>query len=341
MKGIPSGVGPTTAPDGQTPKPAATDTPTLNEAPVKPLWVTLGQIDSTGTKFPLLVTLTNRGAAIERIELSKYFDIDDNTGYLGQFSPEDADGGCLLQVVGAGTPAERAGLRSGDILTGINGFAVKSTADLRAQLSRSKPGHTWKLEAKRAGATVTGEAKLARYPLSVIRPEPNYLNNRLVGPPSLLLTMHQIDDRVLAAGKTELEGVSLLNGYWAVWDDAKNAPLELTPAATPRTDVTFRAKLPTTGIEVFKRYRLVPKASGDYPYDIAFSIEIRNAGDAPRKVAYRLDGPNGLPTEGWWYVSKSTGEGLRDLVDGWNNPDGTQRSHGITGGAHTGDPDSR
>ncbi len=37
----------------------------------------------------------------------------------------------------------------------------------------------------------------------------------------------------------------------------------------------------------------------------------------PHKVAYRLDGPNGLPTEGKWYatrVTRSGGSGLRDFI---------------------------
>ena len=64
------------------------------------------------------------------------------------------------------------------------------------------------------------------------------------------------------------------------------------------------------GLEITKTYRLakVPKDAlkdGNFPaYHLEFEIEIRNIGGQAHKVAYRLDGPNGLPTEGKWYAYK-------------------------------------
>ena len=48
-------------------------------------------------------------------------------------------------------------------------------------------------------------------------------------------------------------------------------------------------------------------------------MKIVSQSDKERTVAYRLDGPNGLPTEGYWYANKvgrnwKGGTGLRDLV---------------------------
>ena len=48
-------------------------------------------------------------------------------------------------------------------------------------------------------------------------------------------------------------------------------------------------------------------------------VEVENTGDAPQSVAYRLDGPTGLPLEGWWYTHKISqrwfsAAGLRDVV---------------------------
>ena len=47
-------------------------------------------------------------------------------------------------------------------------------------------------------------------------------------------------------------------------------------------------------------------------------IKIVNQSDKERNVAYRLDGPTGLPTEGYWYANKVSrnwgGAGLRDVV---------------------------
>ncbi len=86
----------------------------------------------------------------------------------------------------------------------------------------------------------------------------------------------------------------------------------------------FRRALPEKGLEITKTYRLVqvPEESlkdANFPaYHLEFEIEIRNIGGKAHKVAYRLDGPNGLPTEGKWYASKVSrnwgGAGLRDFI---------------------------
>ena len=48
-------------------------------------------------------------------------------------------------------------------------------------------------------------------------------------------------------------------------------------------------------------------------------VEIRNTGEAPRSLAYRLDGPTGMPLEGWWFAHKISqrwfsAAGLRDVA---------------------------
>ncbi|MEK6249139.1 MAG: YidC/Oxa1 family insertase periplasmic-domain containing protein, partial [Planctomycetales bacterium] len=48
-----------------------------------------------------------------------------------------------------------------------------------------------------------------------------------------------------------------------------------------------------------------------------FDLEFINHRDESRTVAYRLDGPTGMPTEGWWYarkISRSSGLPLRDVA---------------------------
>ena len=72
----------------------------------------------------------------------------------------------------------------------------------------------------------------------------------------------------------------------------------------------FRTTLPALGLEVTKTYRLekVPADHSDdvdYPaYSLMLDLSVANVGDAPHEVAYRLDGPTGLPTEGSWYAIK-------------------------------------
>src|SRR5690606_18374108 len=90
------------------------------------------------------------------------------------------------------------------------------------------------------------------------------------------------------------------------------------------TGVTYRKRLPEHGLEVVKRYRVdeVPEEfleNPDYPgYGLTLDVEVRNLSDQGVDVAYRLDGSNGLPLEGWWYAHRigrswSAG-GLRDVV---------------------------
>jgi len=118
-------------------------------------WVCLGSADpDPKNPYRMLVTLTSRGAAVARIELasSRYRDLDDRSGHLGHLVldpglvPPNLDGkGCLVQVVGPGTPAAAAGLQPGDVIQAIASQAiasqaVKSPAQLDAFLTKTKPG---------------------------------------------------------------------------------------------------------------------------------------------------------------------------------------------------------
>ena len=96
-------------------------------------WYTLGGMNKDDK---LLVTLTNQGAAVERVELPEFTYLEDNldffeemekkrwhrAGYLGQLALTSANPtGALVNVVGIGTPAEQAGLKVGDVILEISG----------------------------------------------------------------------------------------------------------------------------------------------------------------------------------------------------------------------------
>lgn len=91
-----------------------------------------------------------------------------------------------------------------------------------------------------------------------------------------------------------------------------------------QTEAVFSRTLPKRGLEIIKTYRLakVPAAdqnSATYgAYHLEFDVAIRNIGDQERQVAYQLDGPTGLPIEGYWYANKVSrswsASGLRDVV---------------------------
>jgi YidC/Oxa1 family membrane protein insertase len=309
------------------------ETPAPVEATFEQKWVTLGSADPK-SPYRMLVTLTNRGAALARIDLNspRYCDVDDRSGYLGEMIMDSGfhGDGCPLQVVGPGTPADEAGLKAGDLLKAIDNQPVTDAVSLKAILAKTKPKQKVTLSFTHDGNAMTREAVLRRRPLPVIAPEDG-------DPLSLLMTLQQYDDEKIPAveynkeknkdvdrekirerdveNDRELEGVRMRDVNWEIVSSSPD-------------QVQFRRVLADKGLEVLKTYRLaqVPEASladSNFPaYHLEFDIEIRNIGGAAHKVAYRLDGPNGLPTEGEWYAMKVArcwgAAGLRDYIVSFN-----------------------
>ncbi|MBX9790655.1 MAG: YidC/Oxa1 family insertase periplasmic-domain containing protein [Pirellulales bacterium] len=325
---------PETPASGAAEQPAPPDAPPAEPAaeapaaaPVPLARGTLGSLDpASGAR--LLVTWVNRGAAIERIELnvSQYLDQEDRGGYLGHLDAVDntAGGGALVQVVGPGTPAALAGLKAGDVIVGVDNKRIEIADDLEVAIHATKPQQEIALKVMRGEAQQTLTTKLIRRPLEVIRPanlaevealwervSPDVVEAR-GNTPSLLLTLEQLDDKRLEGEVEELTGVALRGANWEVVD------------ANDR-EVAFRKRVDPAGIEIIKRFRLArpageQKGAAARDYHLEFEIEIHNRSAAPHPVAYRLFGPNGLPTEGWWYASKISrnwgGAGPRDVVFG-------------------------
>ena len=159
---------------------------------------------------------------------------------------------------------------------------------------------------------------MARRPLEIVQPEygtaehtPKSAGLALADghdPFSFLLTLWQVDDDKLAddaALATELNGVKLRSVEW----DGKQ---------TDPDTVEFTHTVAKFGVQILKRYRLAKVADGNSGYQLTLEVELRNTGTAAHKVAYQLDGPTGLPTEGWWYSSRPSREwggiGVRDVA---------------------------
>ena len=286
----------------------------LEEAEPQTRYLTLGSADPD-SPYRMLVVLTSHGAAVEAIELNspRFRDLEFRGGYLGYLLPIDnPDGpGTRLRVVGPGTPAAEAGLRAGDVVLQLDDEPVENTAALISRLDRTRPGQQVRLTIERDGQQQTVTARLARKPLNVIQPEAD-------APPSLRLTLARLDEAEFEPSDEnddevrEIAGVALQDANW-----------EVVEANTEQ--VVFRRLARRGKIEVIKRYRLepTPEAAEDATapaYHLDVTIELRNRDKAPHRVAYALDGPNGLPTEGWWYASKISrswgGVGLRDVAIG-------------------------
>lgn len=65
-------------------------------------------------------------------------DAEDLNGQLGTFFGAPDGEGILVREVAAGSPAEKAGVKAGDVITSVNGEHVRSIGDLREKLASGK-----------------------------------------------------------------------------------------------------------------------------------------------------------------------------------------------------------
>ncbi len=253
----------------------------------------LGSLDPE-SPARMLVTLTSRGAAVERIELAgrRYLDQDYWSGYLGHLAPEETPSGCRIGIVGEGTPAKAAGLAAGDVITSVGGTATPDPDTLHKSLAGMKPGQRVALEVVRDGRTETREAVLGRRPLEVVRPEYRTLpiddpDGRPHDPLSFRLSLESRDGARRGEPLGEMPGQELADRDWLVEKADGNG-------------VRFTTELPG-GLRVAKEYRLLADGQDGYRLDLVVEF---GAADKESRVVYALDGPTGLPTEGWWYAAR-------------------------------------
>lgn len=311
-------------------------TPTEAEQPEKQTvarqHLTIGSLDSE-SGYPMLVTFDNRGGAVERIELAgdRYHDMERRGGYLGSLTFVESDEpGLVVDTVGAGTPAFIAGLKSGDRILSIQGEPIASAVELHRYLDKkTKPKDEVDLEIERGAAPnatkLTIRAVLTRTPLAMVQLEDNSIANSFVdrekpadpfGPPSFRLALKQLGTANVKSGADEIGKLkSLHNSNWNanVLDDGVEFTLDL--------DEADLQKIGQTGaLRITKRYRL-PKLTDGAPgpkQHLSLEVEIENRSESDVDLAYRLEGPNGLPLEGWWYYVKVhpgwSGAGARDVA---------------------------
>lgn len=294
-------------------------------------YLTLGSVDPDSA-YRCLFTFTNQGAGVRRVELAnpRFRDLHDRGGYIGHMELlPDTAGGLKVQVVGAGTPAADAGVKVGDRL--VSAIEAGETVELASVqqfaevLARRRPQDKFQFTVVRGDdPPLKLEATLGRRPLEVIRPESENILMRTktlpeghVDLPSFLFTMQNVGtDHIRPATAsvaegTEIDGVALRDSIWEIADSDDQS-------------ITFRKLLPQYRLELIKRYTIapIPEAQRDnqnFPaYGVMLDLEIRNLDTQAIDVSYRLDGPNGLPIEGWWYARKFGRNwgtaGLRDVV---------------------------
>ncbi len=291
--------------------------PPVAAPPVPQQWVSIGSYDPASGSH-LLVTANNLGASIERVALVerdakgqlRYRDLSKPYGYLGM-QCGNTPAGCVVKVVGAGTPAAlakpdngtlAAGFVVGDVIQIVDDTPLRDTADLETFLGGTRPQQLLTFVVRREGlaAPLKLTTALGQYPLELVEPE------SAVGElptPSYLLGIRSIGSRKSSREGDELpEFAALRTGTWEV---AHPEPNEVV--------FTRRVKVDAAGgdeLEFVKRFRLgTPAPDTDTGlnfagYHLQMVVEIRNLGNELQTVSYALDGPNGLPREGWWYTTK-------------------------------------
>jgi YidC/Oxa1 family membrane protein insertase len=291
-------------------------------------YVALGSLDPN-SGYRMLVTLTNAGAAVVRAEMAspRYRDQHDWAGYLGSLELKNVRGGVLVQVVGAGTPAANAKLERGDIIVGIGdpvSTEIKNLRDFAAAFAATRPSQEITLQVRHGDkAPEPRKVRLMRRPFAVVRPEMENFQMREVMPPqgfvekpSLLLTLSELNGKPLGEADAKLLAGVLETGNWEL-------------AAHDEKSATFRRALPELKLEIIKRYTLAVVPADQlkettYPaYHLQLDVELNNTEAADpnvpaKQVAYRLDGPTGMPLEGWWYATKVSrnwsGGSLRNVI---------------------------
>jgi YidC/Oxa1 family membrane protein insertase len=325
--------------DSEAPDPLPAEPVERADVAVPPQWVTLGSF-APESADRLLVTFTNRGAAIERVELVerrangqlRYRDLSRRHGYLGLQCHDDVSDGrpvCRVSVVGPGTPAALArprdgvwpaGLLPGDVIERVNEVAVSGAAEFESLLEGTRPGQAITLSVRRdaleAGKMADFDALLEHRPLELVQLE-SLPGVRSI--PSYLLALQRLGSWEMPRGEEELQAfASLRTAFWRV-----EQPDDREVAFHTRVRGVVAGA--SAELEVVKRFRIGHSDAEDHqslgfePYHLDMRIEWINHGGQPETIAYFLDGPNGLPKEGWWYSnkihsSKWGAAGARDVI---------------------------
>jgi putative serine protease PepD len=86
--------------------------------------------------------------------------------YLGtqtSSNPTNPDG-AQVESVTPGGPADKAGLRKGDLIKAVDGQAIKNPSDLSSVIATKKPGDTVTVRIERSGLTQDLDVKLGTRP---------------------------------------------------------------------------------------------------------------------------------------------------------------------------------
>jgi S1-C subfamily serine protease len=91
--------------------------------------------------------------------------VESHRAYLGVELATEASGGAVVAAVQRGGPAERAGMRAGDVITSIDGQSISSPGDVATVLAKLRPGQTVTVGVvHQSGGRASLHVKLGQYP---------------------------------------------------------------------------------------------------------------------------------------------------------------------------------
>jgi serine protease Do len=85
--------------------------------------------------------------------------------------PENTKGAVVADVASDASPAAKAGIRSGDVITALDGKPIASASDLTGMVADIQPGHTTELTFLRDGKQQTATATVAERPANAGTPD--------------------------------------------------------------------------------------------------------------------------------------------------------------------------
>ncbi len=327
----------TTQPDADA-EPA--DDSALAKRPDQAEWLTLGSMDPA-SKHVMLVTLTNLGSGLERLELTerdenqrlKYRRVDVRSGYMGYIAgnTDESGLGVRVNVIGPGTPIATAtlaegdasgnpGIAVGDLIIAVNNKAVASYDDIERALAETLPGQKVVVEVERSNGnsvtTLRFSVTLSEHPLDLVRLAKTGGADQVKGNLSrlsCLMTLAQVNRRKIDLDSQTIAG--LKDPTQLLWTSERSSDQD-TETATYSLEMSA-AEMKAVGAFPVRLKRSYSVRPGEYAIDM--SVQVDNLHTEPQKLAYRLEGVNGVTLEGWWYSNKISpnfrgGAAARDIV---------------------------
>ena len=142
-------------------------------------------------------------------------------------------------------------------------------------------------------------AKLTEHPLDLVRLAKYGGEDQIAGNVSqlsCLMTLGQVNRKSIATNARSIRG--LTDPAKLVWnakqDDASGeAVFDIELSASEMKSIGGKP------VRLRRSYALKPDT-----YLLDMSVQVENLADEPQRLAYRLNGVNGVTMEGWWYSNK-------------------------------------